>query len=186
MFLLDGREYWNRFKTVSNLIDRDSSVVELCCGFGDFYNYALKRKNIDYLGVDLSPEFVRYGAKRGVNIILQDVTNFNFPVSDYYVMFSSLYHFQPNPEDLIKKMLFTARKKVIIVEPIKNLLNSEYKVISRLALSLTNEGGGKNNFRFTEESLRGLMDSYFKKNIINISRTKNGKEIIYILKPKGN
>ncbi len=81
-------------------------------------------------------------------------------------------------------MLSTAAKSIIIVEPIKNLLNSKYRVISWLALLLTNEGGGKNNFRFTEESLDKLMETHFKKNIINVQKTKNGKEKIYILKNK--
>ena len=182
MFVLYGKEYFNRFKRIASVIESGSSVIELCCGFGDFYVYGLKNKQINYLGVDLSPDFVKYGSKKGINIIERDVNSYNFPQSDYYVIVSSLYHFYPGPEVIIKKMLSAATKNVLIVEPVKNLLNSKYRIISRLALLLTNEGGGKNAFRFTEESLDRLMENNFKKNIINIEKTKNGKEKIFVLK----
>lgn len=180
MRILYGKEYLERFKTIASFIANRSSVVELCCGFGDFYAYGLKDKQIDYLGIDLSPDFVKQGLKNGLNIIEQDVNNFNFSKSDYYVMISSLYHFYPQPEIIIKKMLLAATGNVIIVEPIKNLLNSKYKIISRLALLLTNEGDGKNSFRFTEESLDRMMKFNFEKNIVKVRKTK--KEKIYILK----
>ncbi|MBI4778931.1 hypothetical protein HY797_00570 [Candidatus Falkowbacteria bacterium] len=180
MRILYGKEYIERFKTIASFIANRSSVVELCCGFGDFYAYGLKDKQIDYLGIDLSPDFVKQGLKNGLNIIEQDVNNFNFSKSDYYVMISSLYHFYPQPEIIIKKMLLAATGNVIIVEPIKNLLNSKYKIISRLALLLTNEGDGKNSFRFTEESLDRMMKFNFEKNIVKVRKTK--KEKIYILK----
>jgi len=185
MFVLYGKEYFRRFETIAFFINNYSSMVELCCGFGDFYVYALKKKQIDYLGIDLSPNFVEYGRKNGINIIEQDISNFSFPKSDYYVIISSLYHFYPNPEIIIKKMLSATAKNVVIVEPIKNLLNSKYRIISRLTSLLTNEGSGKNNFRFTEESLDKLMKTHFKINIVNIKKTKNGKEKIFILKNCG-
>lgn len=182
MFILFGREYFKRFKTSASFIENNSSVVELCCGFGDFYAYALKEKQVEYLGVDLSPDFVKYGLEKGINVIEQDVNSFNFPPSDYYIMISSLYHFYPCPEVIVEKMLSASAKNVIIAEPIKNLLNSKYKIISRLALILTDEGSGKNAFRFTEESLDKLMESHFLKNIATVQKTKNGKEKIYIFK----
>ncbi len=184
MFALYGREYFDRFAKIGFFVCDSSSVVELCCGFGDFYTYGLKNKQVDYSGVDLSPDFVDYGLKKGIKITEGDVNSFNFPRSDYYIMISSLYHFHPNPEIIIKKMLAAAVKSVIIVEPVKNLLNSRHKIISRLALLLTNEGEGKNNFRFTDGSLSQLMEAHFKKNIVKIAETKNGKEKIYILKPE--
>lgn len=182
MFILYGREYWKRFKIIAAFIKNNSSVIELGCGFGDFYVYALKDKKISYLGVDLSPAFVKYGLKKGIKIIEQDVNNFSFQESDYYVMISSLYHFYPRPEIIIKKMLAAAKRDVIIVEPIKNWLNAKSKIISRLVLFLTDEGGGKNKFRFTEELLDKLMQAHFKENIVRIEKTKNKKEKIYILK----
>lgn len=182
MFVSCGKEYWEKFKTVSSFIENYSSVMELCCGFGDLYAYALKNKQINYSGVDLSPNFVAYGQKNGINIAEQDINNFGFPQSDYYIIISSLYHFYPNPEVIIKKMLSASTKNVLIVEPIKNLLNSKYKIISRLALFLTNEGGSKNTFRFTEKTLDKMMKSHFEKNIVSVKKTKNGKEKIFILK----
>jgi SAM-dependent methyltransferase len=185
MFVLYGKEYFRRFETIAFFINNYSSIVELCCGFGDFYVYALKKKQIDYLGVDLSQDFVKYGLEKGINIIERDVNSFDFPPSDYYIMISSLYHFYPSPEVIIKRMLSATAKNVVIVEPIKNLLNSKYRIISWLASLLTNEGSGKNNFRFTEESLDKLMKTHFKINIVNVKKTKNGKEKIFILKNCG-
>lgn len=182
MFALYGREYLNRFKTIASFIESRSSVMELCCGFGDFYAYGLKAKQVDYSGVDISPDFVKYGLKKGIKILEGDINNLEFADCDYCVMISSLYHFQPHPEAIIKKMLAASGKNAIIAEPVKNLLNSKCRLVSRLALLLTNEGGGKNNFRFTEDSLRGLMEANFKKNIVSVAETKNGKEKIYILK----
>jgi len=69
MIGLYGREYFQRFKILAEYIEEDSSLIDLCSGFGDFYKYALDTKNIMYTGIDLSHEFSGYGRKNNINEI---------------------------------------------------------------------------------------------------------------------
>lgn len=184
ILFLYGRQYAELFKKLAGYLERNSSVIELCCGFGNFYISALKNRPVNYLGVDSNPVFVKSGVGNGFNIIERDINEFDFPQSDYYIMISSLYHFYPHPETVISKMLAASSKLVIISEPVKNLLNSRFKLVSKLSLASTNEGKAKNSFRFTEASLDNLMKINFKENIVEEFATNRDK--IYILKPQAN
>ena len=161
-------------------IENDSSIVDLCCGFGDFYTYALRDKNIKYKGVDLSEEFAVYAIKKGIDVQRGNIENYEFPSADYYTMIGSLYHFQ-NPQEIISRMLVASRKKVLIMEPIRNLTNSKYKIISKLSRHLTNEGNNHNDFRFSEQTLDEFMNRNLKNNIIEAKNIAGGRDKIYIL-----
>ena len=104
---LYGPAYFRRFRELGACVENGSSVVDLCCGFGDFYVYALRDKGIKYTGVDLSGEFAVYAAKKGINVQQGNIENYEFPSADYYVMIGSLYHFQ-NPQDVIQDPLWNA------------------------------------------------------------------------------
>jgi len=177
---LYGPAYFRRFRELGACVENGSSVVDLCCGFGDFYVYALRDKGIKYTGVDLSGEFAVYAAKKGINVQQGNIENYEFPSADYYVMIGSLYHFQ-NPQDVLNRMITASRKRVLIMEPIRNLTNSKYKIISKLSQYFTNEGNSHNNFRFSEQTLDEFVNRYFKNNIIEAKKIVGGRDKIYIL-----
>src|SRR3989338_828973 len=185
IFFLYRGDYSERYEILDRFIKERSSVVELCCGPGDFYRGFLKKKNVNYLGVDNSADFIKRCKKKGINVIWGEVSQFNFIKSDYYIIISSLYQFHPDIRELINKMLQYA-KCVLISEPIKNISNSKYKIISKIAAYLTNKKNYENNFHFTEKSLDTMMLAGFKNKIVYVQTTKNGREKIYVLKNESN
>ena len=55
-----------RFSQLLRFINEDSfSVLDIGCGFGDFYSYCLNstKKTIDYWGIDLMPDFIDIAKK---------------------------------------------------------------------------------------------------------------------------
>ena len=96
-------------------------------------------------------------------------------------MQGSLYQFIPNHKDIIQKMLDSARYKVIISEPIINLVNSKNKIISTLAKHSANPGTGNKKIRFTKESLNVDLHRHFKRNIENIYLIAGGRDMLVVL-----
>ncbi len=54
-----------RFKILTEIANLDSkSILDVGCGLGDFYNWLKRNKyNLDYFGVDITPEFIRTAEK---------------------------------------------------------------------------------------------------------------------------
>ncbi len=73
---------------VSCIKDKDFSIVDAGCGFGDLYNY-LKQNKIpftSYTGLDLSPSMVKIAReKTGCEIFECDICREALPQADYYL-----------------------------------------------------------------------------------------------------
>jgi hypothetical protein len=180
---LYGRNYGRRLAALAADVGEDSVVVDLCAGLGDFYDH-LRAKRIIYKAFDASEESVAYGQKKGLDIRLADVNKLNFPPADYYVMIDSLYHFYDQAEMLIERMVSASRRRVLIMEPIKNLTSSNSRPLAWLARRLTNEGGGRNGQRFTETTLDRLMFGALKHRLLEAKKAPGGRDKIYILGKK--
>lgn len=181
MLFLYGDSYFSRFKVLASYIDDGSFLIDLCCGTGDFYTFALREKNVEYLGIDYSESFVKYGLKHGIKMSAGSVSNYNYPIADYYTINDSLYQFGYGARELIEKMLISSRKKVIIMEPIKNFSNSNNKILSWFASRITRTGESNRDFRFSEKSLDDLINKYFSSNITESRIAPGGRDKIYIL-----
>ena len=80
-----------RFDIILEMLPKDVnsfSIVDAGCGFGDFYNYMLKKKKTPrkYIGIDSLLDMYSIASEQtGCEIIIADITKDSLPRSDYYV-----------------------------------------------------------------------------------------------------
>lgn len=156
-----GRQFRERYKEVANFIPTGSQVVDICCGDCTIYRFFLRKKKIQYLGLDVNPLFVRWLKKKRIPIRLFDVCRDEIPSAEYVIMLGSLYQFIPYHKEIMDKMLKAATKKVIITERIQGAFSSSTNpLISYIAKGLANPGTGHTIYRFNEKNLVRFLMSY--------------------------
>lgn len=181
MRLLYGPHFEDRYQAVAGQIPPGLSVMDVCAGDAYLFTKYLKGKNDDYLAIDNSPFFIRSARKRGIACMQRNVLDDAFPAADVVVMMASLYQFIPQEKSVISKLLASAKKKLIITEPISNLSSSRFQIISRLAHFLSIPYQASHEYkgeRFNRERLEDLFSAYteFK----NITTIPGGREIMGI------
>ncbi len=180
MIALYGRHYFARYRAIANLIAPSSTVLDLCCGPGILYRRYLRHKSILYTGFDLNQRFIRNLIQAGVPAQTRDLrSEESLPASDYVIMQASLYHFLPDPERILQRMMVAARKALIISEPILNLGDSKSALVHQLSGRLTNAGNGSESHRFNEQSLDELFSvlGWRPKSAFSIS---GGREKVFV------
>ena len=181
MKCLYGHHYKYRYRAIAEKIPRGASVTDVCSGDSVLYTRYLKGKN-KYTGIDINPltSFNSQWAKT----IKVDIVKEAIPKADYVVMQGSLYQFIPNHKEIINKMLDSARYKVIISEPVINLVNSKNKIISTIAKYSANPSTGNKKFRFTKSLLNNFFRKNYKDLIENTSFAAGGRDMLFILRAK--
>ena len=180
MRLLYGRHYRSRSLAIADLIEPESSVLDLCCGSGLLYHQYLWPKNVTYTGLDVSRPFVEALNKQGVRAMEWDLQSpAPLPRADYVTMQSSLCYFLPDPVPVIERMLAAANKAVIIAEPIRNLSTSRSPLVARIAVKLSGPGGDRAQ-RFNEQSLDKLFEG-FSSRLTRSFKIPGGREKVYVL-----
>lgn len=179
MRCLYGQNYLQRYKSIVEKIPSGTSVTDVCSGDSVLYQRFLKGKN-NYIGVDINPLITvnSHGAK----IVKMDIMNNPIPKAEYVVLQGSLYQFIPNHKFIVDKMLQSSKKKVIIAEPIINLANSNFKLLSSLSKYSVNPGNGAKPNRFTKKSLQLFYIKYYKSIIEEFYPIAGGREMLCILK----
>ncbi len=181
MRVLYGRHYADRYRAVAELIPAGSSVVDVCCGPPVLYGDHLRHKNVDYTGLDLNAGFVTGVTRAGGRGLPWNVHGDTpLPQADIVVMQASLYHFLPDPEPVLTRMLAAARTRVIVAEPVRNLASSDNRLVAALARRFTNAGEGQEADRFTEASLDEFMSRYGSK-VLTAELIAGGREKVYVL-----
>lgn len=184
MLLLYRRGYRARQAALAELIAPGSSVVEACCGVGTLYSDHLRKVGVRYVGLDLSPEFVSALERRGIDARLWDMhAETQLPGADYVVMQASLYHFLPEPQPIVDRMLAAAGREVLIAEPIRNL-TTDHPRLRRAFAALSDAGAGPEHLRFDEGSLDSLFEGY-RDRILRVARIAGGREKLYVLRGEG-
>lgn len=83
-----------RFKQLLALLPANTqSVVDAGCGFGDFYNYLIKKYNepIEYVGLDALEVMVQEALLRTGQVIYQcDILNDQLPKGEFYLCSGAL------------------------------------------------------------------------------------------------
>lgn len=164
MRMLYSKDYKKRYLDIVQLVINNSSVVDVCCGDCALYSF-LKNKNIDYLGIDISTEFVSFGNQRKIKVKLADVTKDEIPLSDYIILQGSLYQFN-NPRALVKKLSKSAKKAVIISESIEKMEDDLFFIKPIFLRVLPLIVGTKNDnplFRYNIKGLKELLAPYCPK-----------------------
>jgi SAM-dependent methyltransferase len=161
MHVLYGRHARARVAAVAELVHPHASVVELCCGTARLYRDHLRDWHADYLGLDLNPRFVEAARHAGACAEVRDVGDgAPLPPADVIVIQASLYHFLPEPERIVDRMLAAARSRVIVSEPVRNLSMIGVGLVAALARRSADPGGGGGDRRFDEALLNAFMLRY--------------------------
>jgi SAM-dependent methyltransferase len=183
MRFLYGRWYNERFQSLARLIREGSSVLDICCGPGTLFHRYLKAKGVDYIGLDINQHFIdRVRAGGATGIIWNLKENRPLPRAEYVLIQSSLYHFLPDPSNVIERMISAAEKQVLIAEPIRNMADSRIRSVAFLARKLTNPGTGDQPSRFDETRLDALMERYQLRGYpVRSDLIAGGREKLYIL-----
>ena len=182
MRALYGRYYTDRMRAVAGEVPDGSSVLELCCGPGTLYLRYLRARTRRYVGIDVNARFVAQLQRRGVDARRLDLAAGADPLpdADAVILQASLYHFLPDPEGIIDRMLAAARDRVIVSEPVRNLASSDLPLIGRLGRSAADPGVGGHAQRFTEATLDALMERY-RERIQKSFPIPGGRERVYVL-----
>lgn len=182
MGALYGRHYSARMRAVAGEVPDGASVLELCCGPGTLYERHLRGRACAYVGLDVNTGFVERLRRRGVDARRVDLSTDAgaLPEADAVILQASLYHFLPEPERIIDRMLAAARDRVIVSEPVRNLASSEHALIARLGRRAADPGVGGHAQRFTEATLAGLMERY-REHVLRSFPIPGGREVVYVL-----
>jgi hypothetical protein len=182
MLLLYGRHYPARYRAIADLIPTGASVVDLCCGPALLYHRYLRSKSVQYTGLDINAKFIARLIRRGGAGKVWDLRSEDpLPAADYVVMQASLYHFLPDASPVVARMMKAARKQVIIAEPVRNLTDSDSRVLSSLGRLFTNPGTGEQELRFTEPSVAKFFSGYGPR-VVDSFPIAGGREMLYVLR----
>jgi SAM-dependent methyltransferase len=183
MRALYGRHYAARMQAVAEQVPDGASVLELCCGPGTLYLRHLRGRTSGYVGVDVNARFVERLRRRGVDARRVDLATDEdpLPAADAVILQASLYHFLPDPERILDRMLAAARDRVIVSEPVRNLASSDVALIARLGRRATDPGVGRHAERFTVQTLEDLMARY-RERIQKSFPIPGGRELVYVLR----
>ncbi|MEA2233093.1 MAG: hypothetical protein QOD83_2909 [Solirubrobacteraceae bacterium] len=180
MRVLYGRYYGARDAAVAAHVADGASVLELCCGPARLYRNELRGRIGCYIAMDSNAGFVDRLRLRGVDARQADVATADLPVADIVLMQAGLYHFLPDAEGMVRRMLAAARERVVISEPVRNLAQSRVAIVARLASVGAATGGGAQAQRFDEASLEALMKR-FGDAVVASQPAPGGRERVYVL-----
>jgi methionine biosynthesis protein MetW len=108
-----------RYAVFAQVIEENSSVLDLGCGDGATLKFLLEQKNIKGEGVDISEEAVKMARNRGIEAFVADVASAQFQITkEYdYIIISELLEHIVNPEDLMEKVKHRFKKALIVSIP---------------------------------------------------------------------
>lgn len=184
MIMIYGRRYFARYQAIADLIPRESSVLEVCCGPGILYGRYLRSKSVSYTGLDMNRAFIDKLISCGGSGEVRDLrAGDRLPSADYVIMQASLYHFLPDAANIVKQMGAAARVALIVAEPIRNLAQSKIPLVGAISSLLTNAGDGAQPHRFTEQSLDELFFECFE-SLPETFYIAGGREKVYVFPKK--
>lgn len=177
-----GKQFYSRYERLARHIPKDAEVFECCMGDALLYTKYLRQKNISYSACDVNPVFVRTARRKGVNAKLCDIQRDSIPKADYIVLHGSLYHFIPNEEEVIRKLLLSAGKMLIIAESVENMSNAKSGLRAAIGAFLSKAKTGQSKIKFTRESLRRSFEK-FRPHISKWEENPGEREVIICLQP---
>ncbi len=147
----------DRFAAVYQEVERGDTVVDLCAGTSLLYE-ALAGIAGRYQAFDLNERFVSALRRQGIEAECRDVRTMEIPPADVVTMCSALYHFHPHCLEMLARMRASARKKVVVVEPVRNNANSPVPLWGAFARWASRVGDNPVDFHFTPDSLGQLLE----------------------------
>jgi methionine biosynthesis protein MetW len=106
------------YKVISNIIEKNSRVLDVGCDDGTLMEFLKKNKNIDIRGIEISKEKVQICIAKGLTVIEGnaefDLKQFPNDSFDYVILGQTLQAFI-NPEIVIKELLRVGKKAVVTI-----------------------------------------------------------------------
>ena len=149
----------DRFTQVASHVPEGSSVVDLCAGTTQLYKQ-LADRDVDYRAIDINPRLVEHLLRAGVPAELGDVSTMDFPEADVITMCSSLYHFHPRCDEVVRSMISRARHSAVILEPIRNAGGSHSALMRWLGAQAGKVDGKSWDFYFTPDVFEEFARSF--------------------------
>jgi methionine biosynthesis protein MetW len=106
------------FKIISNLIDKNTRVLDVGCGDGTLMEYLKDSKKIDIRGIEISKNNVQKCLSKGLTVIEGDAEKdlLQFPDSSFdFVILSQTLQAFLTPEIVIKELLRVGKKAVVTI-----------------------------------------------------------------------
>jgi hypothetical protein len=171
-----------RMEAIYNWVPQKASVVDVAAGTSRLYLELLRNHVSHYLAIEINPTFVRHLRRLGIDVIQADIRNEPIPTADVIIMIAALYHFKDKENEILDKLLFAARLRVIIIEPTgKPLSVSSWR--DRLKAKSGDIGEGPIYYRIEENQLLSICEKSGAK--VEHYATLPNNEFIVVLKGKG-
>ncbi len=179
MRLLYGKGFESRYQDLVQWIPKGTSVYEACAGDCRLYLTYLRPLGHVYRAGDFNSRFVTHGRRRGVNIDFLDLRKDDVPSADVVVLQASLYQFLPDAGPVLERLAKSARKRLVVVEPVRNLASSPNPVVAWLGKLGAGTQDQDHPGRFTEDSITKLMHKTFDKRLVHAGLIASGREKLF-------
>ena len=106
------------FKIISDLIEKNTRVLDVGCGDGILMEYLKYNKEIDIRGIEISKDNVQRCLSKGLTVIEGDAEKdlLQFPDSSFdFVILSQTLQAFLNPEIVIKELLRVGKKAIVTI-----------------------------------------------------------------------
>ena len=106
------------FKIISNLINKNSHVLDVGCGDGVLMEFLIKEKKVNIRGIEISKNKVQNCIAKGLTIIEgnaeEDLRQFPDKSFDYVILSQTLQAFL-NPEKVINELLRIGKQAIVTI-----------------------------------------------------------------------
>jgi len=114
-----GKTWRKEFDIIIDMVEENSTVLDLGCGDGSLGEELIKRKNCKVVGIDISEVAIGYAKKKGVDAKvgnLEEPLDFDNDSFDYVILCDVLEHLF-DPMFTLREALRVSKKYVIVAFP---------------------------------------------------------------------
>ena len=108
----------SEFRIISNLIDKNSQVLDVGCGDGILMEFLAQEKKVNIRGIEISKTKVQNCIAKGLTIIEgnaeEDLRQFPDKSFDYVILSQTLQAFL-NPEKVINELLRIGKQAIVTI-----------------------------------------------------------------------
>ena len=106
------------FKIITNLVEKNTRVLDVGCGDGTLMEFLKNNKKIDIRGIEISKNNVQKCIKKGLTVIEgdaeKDLTQFPDRSFDFVILSQTLQAFL-NPKIVIDELLRVGKKAIVTI-----------------------------------------------------------------------
>tara|TARA_B100001287_G_scaffold220881_1_gene189981 strand:+ start:378 stop:974 length:597 start_codon:yes stop_codon:yes gene_type:complete len=192
------------FKVISNLINKNSHVLDVGCGDGVLMEFLIKDKNVNIRGIEISKSKVQNCIAKGLTTIEgnaeEDLRQFPDKSFDYVILSQTLQAFL-NPEKVINELLRIGKQAIVTIPnfgywkirlhlllkgtmPVTRTLPDEWYNTPNIHLCTIKDFvsfGKIKNFKLSKSiALKSNQTSYIKNSNLNIKNLSSNLGIFLI------